>query len=53
MTLNEAIKYAYERGHVGILEKNGKYETAKNWEEVKYAEECGWNYIGHPADLNK
>lgn len=51
MTYQEAIEYAFNRQATGIMEKDGKYLTAKDWNEIKYAKSCGWNYIGHPVDL--
>lgn len=50
-TFEEAMSYAKETRAMGILEKDGTYQTAKDWNEIRYAEKCGWNYIGHPADL--
>ncbi len=51
MTYEKAIEYAVKTRAAGILEKNGSYQTAKNWDEIDYAISCGWNYVGHPADL--
>ena len=50
-TFEEAMEYAKATKAVAIMMKDGSYQTAKDWDEVHYAERCGWNYIGHPADL--
>lgn len=52
-TIAEAIEYGFQTRAAGIVEKDGKYNTAKNWDEIRYAEECGWKYVGHPVDLRK
>ena len=52
-TLEQAIRYATETKATAIMEKEGKFLTAKDWNEVEYAQSHGWNYIGHPADLAK
>ncbi|WP_298031087.1 hypothetical protein [uncultured Dysosmobacter sp.] len=52
-TLEEAMSYAIETKAMGILEKEGSYQTAKDWREIDYAVSCGWKYIGHPADLQE
>ena len=51
MTYEKALEYAMKREAMGVLEKDGKYQTAKDWDEIKYAESLGWNYVGHPVDL--
>ena len=52
-TLEQAIRYATETKATAIMEKEGNFLTAKDWNEVEYAQSHGWNYIGHPADLAK
>lgn len=52
-TIEAAIAYGFETRAAGIVEKDGKYNVAKNWDEINYAEECGWTYVGHPVDLKK
>ena len=47
----EAMSYAIQTRAMGILEKDGSYQTARDWKEILYAESLGWKYIGHPADL--
>lgn len=47
----EAKVYAMERSkkdsnYVGIpMTKNGKYNVAKDWDEVEYAESFGWSLV--------
>lgn len=50
-TFEEAMSYAIQTKAAGIMEKNGEYLTAKDWNEIEYAQSCGWNYVGHPVDL--
>ena len=50
-TYEEAREYAQERsrkdsGYVGIpMTKDGKYNVAKDWDEVEYAETFGWEVV--------
>lgn len=50
-TYEEARAYAEVRsrkveGYVGhIMTKGGKYNVAKDFEEVQYAESCGWTLV--------
>ena len=46
-TLKEAVDYAIHYRYAGIVEKDGYYQSAKDWDEVKHAEAYGWKYIGH------
>lgn len=50
-TYEEAMNYAIQTKAAAIMEKDGTYLTAKNWDEIEYAQSCGWKYLGHPADL--
>lgn len=51
MTYEKAIEYAIKTRATGIVEKDGAYQTAKNWDEINYAISLGWKYVGHPTDL--
>lgn len=51
--ITEAIEHGFETRASGIVEKNGKYNTANNWDEIQRAETNGWKYVGHPVDLKK
>lgn len=53
MTRFEAVEYAIKRNHIAIMEKDGEYLTAKDTDEMKYAETCGWRYVGNPAEITK
>lgn len=50
MTLEETIKYAKDFNYDIIMVKNGKY-VAGTWDEQKYAEKNGWEFVGTVAQL--
>lgn len=52
-TLKEAIEFGFIMKALGIIEKDGKYGVVRTADELKYVEELGWKYIGHPVDLKK
>lgn len=47
----KAVSYAIQTRAAGIMEKDGSYLTAKDWNEIEYAKSNGWRYVGHPVDL--
>lgn len=51
MTMQDAIRAAKEVKAVAVVEKNGNYQYAKDWNEVDYAEKNGWKRVGHPTEL--
>lgn len=50
MTLEETIKYAKDFNYDIIMVKGGKY-VAGTWDEQKYAEKNGWEFVGTVAQL--
>lgn len=48
-TLEHAEAYAKARRHAYIVEKNGELLTAKDDQELAYAESRGWNLVKEAA----
>lgn len=45
------LDYGVSQRHACVLEKDGKIQTSKDWDEAKYAESKGWKNLGSLTDI--
>lgn len=49
--VKKELKYGIDTKAAALVEKDGKYKTAKTWDEADYANKQGWKTVGSITDI--